>query len=329
MHAKSVSDILLAISVALWAAPLAAQQGATCSSPGAAFGVTSYQCASCTITLAYTKGSVTRTRYVFQAEPIVLETTKTSVLQPGDVIEAVNGSPIMTQLGADRFTYPPAGATTITLRRGNARMQVSAMTAGCGDAGKPPENGQPLLIVDDSVVTSLSQVDSASIERVEVLKNAAAVAQYGPRGANGVIAITTKRGAKPKSSTPARPSNEPLYIVDGVVLSSVSEVDVNQSSSGRRFGFAIGCPSSCTRATTSDGTEYYKFDGYPPVVALVPGGPAERAGIRLGDLVARIDGKSILGEDGAVRFVAGNKTETLHLTVMRDRREIEYLLKAR
>lgn len=51
----------------------------------------------------------------------------------------------------------------------------------------------PLVIVDD-VERDLSFLDAFPIDKVTVLKDAAATAIYGMRGANGVILVTTKRG---------------------------------------------------------------------------------------------------------------------------------------
>tara|TARA_R110002051_G_scaffold81167_1_gene145196 strand:+ start:9727 stop:12840 length:3114 start_codon:yes stop_codon:yes gene_type:complete len=51
----------------------------------------------------------------------------------------------------------------------------------------------PLVLVD-GIERSLNDVDPASIESFSVLKDAAASAVYGVRGANGVILINTKRG---------------------------------------------------------------------------------------------------------------------------------------
>src|SRR5262252_6662351 len=123
---QRLDDCWRLLALLFWAAPVAAQQATSCAGPGAAFGVTSYQCASCGVK----QGVGTKPQYVFQAEPIVLETAPTSVLKAGDVIEAVNGEPIMTQAGADRFTYPPAGQVTLTVRRANARVQLAASTVG-------------------------------------------------------------------------------------------------------------------------------------------------------------------------------------------------------
>lgn len=54
-------------------------------------------------------------------------------------------------------------------------------------------NSRPLVLVD-GVERSLDNLDPEEIESFSVLKDAAASAVYGVRGANGVIMITTKRG---------------------------------------------------------------------------------------------------------------------------------------
>lgn len=55
------------------------------------------------------------------------------------------------------------------------------------------ENG-PLVIVD-GIPRSFSQLDPNTVQTVTILKDAAAVAPYGVAGANGVILVTTKKGA--------------------------------------------------------------------------------------------------------------------------------------
>lgn len=56
----------------------------------------------------------------------------------------------------------------------------------------------PLIIVDN-VERDLSFLDAFPIETITVLKDAAATALYGMRGANGVILVTTKRGQAGKT----------------------------------------------------------------------------------------------------------------------------------
>jgi len=73
---------------------------------------------------------------------------------------------------------------TITIRGNNSLTQSSA----------------PLYVIDgfpteSSFASSISPYD---IESIDVLKDASATAIYGARGANGVIVITTKRGAEGK-----------------------------------------------------------------------------------------------------------------------------------
>ena len=331
MPNKQWSTALFAVAVGV--TPLAAQEGASCSGPGAVFGVTSYQCASC----SFRQGDRMKIYTLFQAEPIVLTTAKESALQPGDVVEAVNGEPITTAAGAEQFTSPRGGKANVTVRRGGSRVQLSAVALKCDGApgGLPvsPPLNSPLVVVDGAVVSDLDQVPSGRIESVDVLKGSAAALLYGSRAANGVIVISTRRSAGGTVSlrTPPTPAvgSEPIIVVDGVVVPTATEVDASASAGGRRFGFAIGCVPSCARARAADGGEYYSFDGYPPIVALTPGGPAERAGIRVGDVISHIDGKSILSEEGATRFLRGNKTETMNVTVVRNRVPISYVLRAR
>ena len=51
----------------------------------------------------------------------------------------------------------------------------------------------PLVLVD-GIERSISDITPGEVESVQILKDAAAVALYGYKGANGVILVTTKRG---------------------------------------------------------------------------------------------------------------------------------------
>jgi len=59
-------------------------------------------------------------------------------------------------------------------------------------------NSKPLVLVD-GIEREMNSVDITSVETVSVLKDASATAVYGVRGANGVILITTRRGAVGKA----------------------------------------------------------------------------------------------------------------------------------
>lgn len=73
----------------------------------------------------------------------------------------------------------------------------------------------PLYVVDGIVRTEFAKIDPNEIESFNVLKDASATAVYGVKGANGVIIITTRRGAqgKPKiSATVQTAVTEPINI---------------------------------------------------------------------------------------------------------------------
>ncbi|MCF8714694.1 SusC/RagA family TonB-linked outer membrane protein [Joostella atrarenae] len=59
-------------------------------------------------------------------------------------------------------------------------------------------NSKPLIVADGVFVESIDQINPASVESVDILKDAAAAAIYGSRASNGVIIITTKKGEKGK-----------------------------------------------------------------------------------------------------------------------------------
>lgn len=58
-------------------------------------------------------------------------------------------------------------------------------------------NNAPLILVDN-IERSFSQLNPNEISSISVLKDAAALAIYGSKGANGVVLVTTKRGSSNK-----------------------------------------------------------------------------------------------------------------------------------
>jgi TonB-dependent starch-binding outer membrane protein SusC len=57
---------------------------------------------------------------------------------------------------------------------------------------------RPLYIVDGVPMQSITSINPKDIESMEILKDAASAAIYGSRSANGVVLITTKKGAEGK-----------------------------------------------------------------------------------------------------------------------------------
>jgi TonB-linked SusC/RagA family outer membrane protein len=83
---------------------------------------------------------------------------------------------------------------------GQPGMDLQIRVRGLGSAN---ENSAFALVVIDGVPALtgdvLTTVNSKDIESITVLKDAASTAMYGSRGANGVVLVTTKKGAKGKA----------------------------------------------------------------------------------------------------------------------------------
>lgn len=59
------------------------------------------------------------------------------------------------------------------------------------------QSNEPLYVIDGfPSEDGMNSLDPAEIETIDILKDASATAIYGARGANGVVVITTKKGAK-------------------------------------------------------------------------------------------------------------------------------------
>ena len=61
-------------------------------------------------------------------------------------------------------------------------------------------SGSGALILVDGIERSIDDISADEVESVSILKDAAALALYGYKGANGAILVTTKRGEKGKNS---------------------------------------------------------------------------------------------------------------------------------
>ncbi|MDP4205736.1 MAG: TonB-dependent receptor [Bacteroidota bacterium] len=60
-------------------------------------------------------------------------------------------------------------------------------------------DNSPLIMIDGVPRSNIRTLDANEVESISILKDASATAVFGVRGANGVILITTKRGAEGKA----------------------------------------------------------------------------------------------------------------------------------
>ena len=86
-------------------------------------------------------------------------------------------------------------AAGVQVSGGNNRMAMLSSVRVRGTTSLTGGN-DPLVIIDgvSSDLSTLSSIYPADIESFTILKNAAETAQYGSRGASGVIEVTTKKG---------------------------------------------------------------------------------------------------------------------------------------
>ncbi|UOY08568.1 TonB-dependent receptor [Muricauda sp. SCSIO 64092] len=85
-----------------------------------------------------------------------------------------------------------AGAN-VYLNSGSPTAQPRIIIRGLGTINS---SSNPLFVVDGVVMEDFQFLNPNDIASMEVLKDASSTAIYGARGANGVILVTTKRGAK-------------------------------------------------------------------------------------------------------------------------------------
>jgi TonB-linked SusC/RagA family outer membrane protein len=127
----------------------------------------------------------------------------------------VNETVAQQNTTVDQLLQGRAAGVQVTQNAGSPGSGVSVKIRG---ASSLRGNNEPLYVVDGVIIASagedaqnagdgnslqenqngLNGINPRDIESVQVLKDASATAIYGSRGANGVILITTKKGAKGK-----------------------------------------------------------------------------------------------------------------------------------
>jgi membrane-associated protease RseP (regulator of RpoE activity) len=233
----------------------------------------------------------------FFAEPVVTSVTGATPVQPGDVIEAVNDRPITSSAGAEQFAFPPLGANTLTVRRGRDRLVLPFEVASC-----TPRKDTTIRFQ----ITGRSWIARDSIPPVRTLP----VKPLEP---------TIRKRRMPDSMA------HPMIVIDGRVIEGV-RIEPSSTPPGTGYGFAFSCGYGCTRVIKPDGTSFYRFPATPKVTGVRDDSPAAKAGLKVGDVVMKIDGVSILDDDAAIRLSDTEHKLPLHVTVIRDGKEIEYVL---
>ncbi|MNS00639.1 Ferrienterobactin receptor precursor [compost metagenome] len=113
-----------------------------------------------------------------------VSTAATSVVSAKD-IQSVASADVVNALQGQ------TSGVNVTSTSGQPGAGMVINIRGVGTAG----NNSPLYVVDGVVVDNgIGYLDPSSIERVDILKDAAAASIYGARAANGVVLVTTRKG---------------------------------------------------------------------------------------------------------------------------------------
>lgn len=118
--------------------------------------------------------------------------------------------------------------------------------------------GQGALVLVDGVPRDASLVKASEVESVSVLKDAAAIALYGSRGAKGVVLITTKRGHQGPMHIDVRanvgalvPKSYPKYLDAATYMTLYNEACLNDGKSAQY--------SDATIYNTAMGVNPYRY----------------------------------------------------------------------
>ena len=159
------------------------------------------------------------------AEAVMAQKTKSDSVKTKNIAEVIvvgyqkKAKDEITQavsvVGGDELKRMASSSTSVTNLLQGKMSGLQVVT----NSGKPGETGtvrirgavnvstvqgasDPLYVVDGIYMTQrqFNVIPSTDIESVTELKDAASAAQYGARGGNGVIVVTTKRGKKGKPS---------------------------------------------------------------------------------------------------------------------------------
>ncbi|HET7275828.1 MAG TPA: SusC/RagA family TonB-linked outer membrane protein [Longimicrobiaceae bacterium] len=155
-------------------------------------------------TINVTAGSATTVNFELVSGAIALQEVVVTGLS-GATIKAKVPFDIATVTAEDIQVPSTSAAGAI-----QGKIAGATVISGSGRPGAPPtillraptainasgRSQEPLYIVDGVILgSSMIDIGSTDIASIEVIKGAAASSLYGSRAANGVVQITTKRGA--------------------------------------------------------------------------------------------------------------------------------------
>ena len=140
-------------------------------------------------------------------------------------------------------------------------MQIRGATSLIKTVNNDWNGNSPLIVIDGVIGGDIRTLSAQDIESMTVLKDAASSAIYGTRGANGVILITTRRGAGEAGShritydswfgmNVAKPGPEVL-----------SAEEFRRSMRSTDYGYSTDWYDALLRDFSYDNNQYLSIDG--------------------------------------------------------------------
>ncbi len=183
----------------------------------------------------------------------------------------------ITKVRQEQLSMAPASSVAGALvgKVAGARVSMSSGAPGAGfqlqlrSDNNLNAGSSPLIIMDGVIInTSLNDINVDDIESMEVVKGAAASSLYGSRAANGVIAITSKRGSGVKKGSSS------VTVRSEMGFQQIANyIDISESHS---FALASDWQNHLGAYTAYDGVSFPAgyMGGYNP---LITGSRKEKA----------------------------------------------------
>lgn len=264
-------------------------------------GISGWDCrGECTLTLNE-KGE--EQYWSFTVEPRITGITRggpaEGILRTNDVLVAIDGFLVTTSEGGRRIaSLEPDQRVTIRYRR-DGRMAEATIQAGSVCPPPPPKAPEPL-----AVPTRVAPLPPEPDE---------------PRRSRGVavsprVRVTSEARVARTADSAARAY---ALATEDVARASLRAGRITSGSPTGRLGIVFTCGECGTRTDPDTGVDVWFFNGPLEVSGVTAGGPADKAGIELGDLIKGIDGKGIDTDEGGLAFTNLEADRGVVLTIVK------------
>ena len=159
---------------------------------------------------------------------------KVSLTGAVSTISAAELSKVVAGDAVSRLQGQMAGVTVTMDNRPGAVGTIRVR--GYGSLG----NNNPLFVIDGIPRTSMDNINPNDIESMSVLKDASSAAIYGSRAANGVVLITTKRGAEGRTRVTFNVRHGYQYNINKPDLMNSAELAQNMKQKWTNMGLSPG-----------------------------------------------------------------------------------------